>query len=245
MTQLDASSAAHEIRTLEISRGLQNARERIDQACRLNGRGNVDLIVVTKTYPASDVKILNELGICQVAENRDQEAKTKAVDCGPNVTWHMIGQIQSKKANSIARWAQVVETCDRLELVSHLARAAHNADKVLKTFVQINLDPMSTLGTGRGGAHPDEFMAVARAVVAHESLELRGVMAVAPHPDLGIDPAQAFTALKGYSERLAAEFPWAVEISAGMSSDLEAAIAHGATQVRIGSAILGERPAVQ
>ena len=245
MTQMDADSTAHETRTLEIRRGLQKARERIDQACRVSGSGNVDLIVVTKTYPSSDVRILNELGIFQVAENRDQEAKAKAEDCGPNVTWHMIGQIQSKKVNSIARWAHVVETCDRLELVGHLARAAQNAGKVLKAFVQINLDPMSTLGTGRGGAHPDEFMAIARAVVAEESLELRGVMAVAPHPDLGIDPAQAFASLKSYSERLVAEFPWAVEISAGMSSDLEAAIAHGATQVRIGSAILGERPAVQ
>ena len=222
-------------------------RERIDRACQAAGRtDHVDLVVVTKTYPASDVELLAELGVRDVAENRDQEAKAKRAEVrARELRWHMIGQLQRNKAISVARWADVVESVDRLPLVSALARGVSqaNRDEPLGVLLQVDLDPPGSID--RGGCPADEVHLLAQAVAAHEHLKLQGVMAVAPHPATGIAPERAFAELREVAVRLQGRWPSATTISAGMSDDLEAAIGHGATQVRIGGAILGPRPKVQ
>lgn len=228
----------------EVLAGLESVRARIDAARRAAGRADeVTLVVVTKTFPATDVDILARLGVTDVAENRDQEAKAKRADCTGDDTvlrWHMIGQLQRNKAASVARWADVVESVDRAELVAPLDRAAQAAGRVLEVLLQVSLDPDPM--PGRGGATPDEVPALADLVATHPGLSLRGVMGVAPHPG---DPDEAFARLQAVSERLTADHPGADVVSAGMSGDLEQAVAHGATQVRIGGAVLGQRSYVQ
>lgn len=229
-------------RRIEIEAGLHEVEERIDQALHAANRtDSVTLVVVTKTFPASDVEILAELGVRHVGENRDQEASRKRAEVGDlGLTWHMIGQVQRNKANSIARWADVVETVDREQLVDSLARAAGARDTPLEVLLQVSLDEPPR--TERGGALPEELTRLAKRVAEFPQLRLAGVMGVAPHPG---DPESAFTRLHTYSNELQAHWSTARCISAGMSGDLEEAIAQGATQVRIGGAILGARPPVQ
>ena len=240
-------------RRAELSAGLGEVRSRIDAACEAAGRTEeVRLVVVTKTFPATDVSLLADLGVADVGENRDQEAKAKRelVDAGrpisPLPRWHMIGQLQRNKARSVAAWADVVESVDRLSLVAALGRAAVEAERPLEVLLQVNLDPDPA--PGRGGALPEEIPALGDAVAAEQGLRLAGVMGVAPNPGAG-DPGPsalaAFVRLAALSERLREAHPEAVEISAGMSGDLEEAIRAGATQVRVGGAILGPRPPVQ
>ncbi len=209
----------------------------------------VALVVVTKTFPASDVEILAALGVTDVAENRDQEAKAKRVATeahAPGLRWHMIGQLQRNKAASVARWADVVESVDRLELVAALGRAAASHERTLEVLLQVSLD--AVVVPGRGGADPLDVPELAAAVAAEPALSLRGVMGVAPYP--GDDasaggPSAAFARLAAVSAMLRDTWPGADRISAGMSGDLEEAVAHGATQVRIGGAVLGPRTYVQ
>lgn len=229
-------------RRTEIEAGLHEVEERIERALHAANRtDSVTLVVVTKTFPASDVEILAELGVRHVGENRDQEASRKRAEVGDlGLTWHMIGQVQRNKANSIARWADVVETVDRGQLVDSLARAAAARDTPLEVLLQVSLDEPPR--TERGGALPQDLPRLAEGVAEFPQLRLAGVMGVAPHPG---DPESAFAHLRTYSNELQARWSGARCISAGMSGDLEEAIAHGATQVRIGGAILGARPPVQ
>lgn len=155
--------------------------------------------------------------------------------------WHYIGGLQSNKAAAVARYADVVESVDRRKLVGGLSRGAVERGAVLPCLLQVSLDPPEQ-GEGRSGVHPDDLAALAEAVVAAEGLELAGLMAVAP---LGADADQAFARLAVITERFRADHPDATVLSAGMSGDLEEAIRHGATHVRIGRAVLGERPSVQ
>ena len=237
-------------RVAEVRAGLADVVARIDRARAAAGRTDaVSLVVVTKTFPASDVEILGALGVTDVAENRDQEAKAKrrAVDGGAwTLRWHMIGQLQRNKASSVARWADVVESVDRLELVSALGRAAAAHGRTLEILLQVSLD--TVVVPGRGGADPVDVPDLAAAVAAEPALALRGVMGVAPYP--GDDPSAegpgvAFERLQAVSRGLRERWPEADRISAGMSGDLEEAVAHGATQVRIGGAVLGQRTYVQ
>ena len=231
-------------RQQEIAQGLEAVRERIAAACRASGRmGDVELVVVTKTFPASDVGILAELGVRHVGENRDQEARAKRSELGSwgdRLTWHMIGQLQRNKASSVARWADVVESVDRPELAAALARAAVNHGRTLDALVQVDLDPDPR--PDRGGVDPAGLMDLAARIADQPGLRLGGLMAVAPHPG---DPDEAFGRLEAMSRQVRERFPSAVTVSAGMSDDLEEAIAHGATQVRVGGAVLGHRAAVQ
>ena len=226
---------------------LHDVRARIDRARDLAGRSDdVDLVVVTKTFPASDVDLLAALGVRDVGENRDQEAKVKKAETdAPDVRWHMIGRLQSNKVSSVARWADVVESVDRASLVVPLANAAGRADRVrpLGVLIQVSLDPPGA--DDRGGASSTEVLDIAGLVASQEHLRLEGVMAVAPHPDTGIDPLAAFGQLAEVAAEVRRRYPDARTISAGMSEDLEQAVACGATQVRIGGAILGHRPFVQ
>lgn len=239
----------------ELRSALSEIRTRIDRAAQVAGRRDVvDLVVVTKTFPASDVEILADLGVRDVGENRDQEAKAKKLEVrSRDLRWHMIGRLQRNKVGSVARWADIVESVDRMQLIEPLADAVARSDRrePLEVLIQVNLDPPHLQGddrggpAARGGALVDQVPDIAMAIASRPELRLAGVMAVAPHPDTGVDPADAFTRLARVSADLRERWPQAVIISAGMSHDLERAVACGATQVRIGGAILGQRPAVQ
>ncbi|HET7358378.1 MAG TPA: YggS family pyridoxal phosphate-dependent enzyme [Nocardioidaceae bacterium] len=229
-------------RRAELAGNLERVRERIAAACTAAGRDpdQVTLTVVTKFFPASDVRLLAELGVRDLGENRHQEAQAKAADCADlKLRWHFIGHLQSNKAGAVARYADVVESVDRTSLVTRLSRGAHDSDRVVDCLVQVDLDPDTDAHAGRSGAAPADVVPLAERLVAADGLRLRGVMAVAP---LGADPAPAFASLMRVSDQVRGVDPAATWVSAGMSGDLEAAVAAGATHVRIGSAILGPRP---
>jgi PLP dependent protein len=231
-------------RAAEVAEGLARVRTRIDAARRSAGRTDpVHLVVVTKTFPASDVGILSTLGVEDVGENRDQEARAKREESGSQAVglrWHMIGQVQRNKAASVARWADVVESVDRPEIAAALARGAQAAGRRIEVLLQVALDPQPR--PDRGGVDPREVVALAEVVAGEPALELAGVMGVAPFPG---DPGAAFALLARVSDELRERWPGARRISGGMSGDLEEAIAHGATQVRVGGAVLGARSLVQ
>jgi PLP dependent protein len=230
-------------RRQEIAAGLATVRERIARSCAQAGRDESDvrLIVVTKFFPASDVRLLADLGVTDLAENRHQEAAAKAAECSDlELTWHFIGGLQSNKAAAVARYADVVHSVDRRKLVAPLDKGAHERSHPIDVLLQVSLDPP---GTGqRSGADPDELDALADAVDQAGMLRLRGLMAVAP---LEEDPEAAFARLTEIRARFLESRPDADWLSAGMSGDLEAAVAAGATHVRIGSAVLGSRPEVK
>lgn len=224
----------------ELAERLAAVEGRIAAACEAAGRSRdeVQLIVVTKFFPRSDVDLLAELGMRDLGENREQEAAAKLADGGPpsGVRTHFIGQLQSNKAGAVTRWADVVQSVDRPKLVGALARGAEAAGREVTALVQVDLDPAG--GTGRGGAAPADVPALADAI-ASSPLRLGGLMAVAP---LGADPEPAFARLVALADALRADHPEATWVSAGMSGDLEAAVRHGATHLRVGTAILGDRP---
>lgn len=228
-------------RRYELERNLDAARTRIDAASQ--GQP-VDLLVVSKTYPATDVEILNDLGQKAFGENRDQEAKRKVDECNIEraIRWHMIGQLQSNKLNSIARWADVIESLDRIDLIAPLERAAILADRTVEILIQINLDPLDA--PHRGGLSPQAVPEFLEELKKAPHLILGGVMGVGPNPELGADITAAFERLANVSSTITTIHPGATAISAGMSGDLEQAIRAGATQVRLGNAILGQRESV-
>jgi hypothetical protein len=222
-----------------VAASLARVRARISAACRAAGRpaGDVTLIAITKTFPASDIRVLSSLGVRDVGENRDQEAAPKAAACADlrGLTWHFVGQLQTNKVSSVVRYADVIHSVDRPRLVTALGAAARKAGRTLTALVQVSLDG----DPGRGGALEAGVVFIADAVAREEGLQLGGVMAVAPQ---GGDPLAAFRRLAGLAAQVRAAHPAATVISAGMSGDLEAAIGAGATHVRVGTALLGGRP---
>ncbi len=225
-------------RLSELATNLAEVKADIESACTEAGRNpnEVTLIVVTKTWPASDVELLAQLGVTDVGENRDQEAKVKFEQVQAKLTWHAIGQLQTNKAKSVANWADVVHSVDRTDLVSALAKAVVSRTSDLKCLIQVNLDPNPR--DERGGAFPDEVLALADQISQTPGLTLSGVMGVAP---LGEDPEPAFIKLAQISSQVVNKYPAAIWISAGMSGDYGIALKHGATHLRIGSSILGHR----
>jgi pyridoxal phosphate enzyme (YggS family) len=224
----------------DVRDGLARVRQRIEVACQDAGRdpGEVILVVVTKFFPAADVRRLADLGVTHVGENRHQEASAKAEECSDlDLTWHFIGGLQSNKAAAVATYADVVESVDRAKLLAGLQRGAHDRGRDLDVLLQVSLDPPDA--AGRSGADPRDLTDLAARVAEHGSLRLRGLMAVAP---LGEDPAAAFGRLAELRAGFVADHPDATVLSAGMSGDLEDAVRAGATHVRVGSAILGPRP---
>jgi pyridoxal phosphate enzyme (YggS family) len=238
------SSADAAPRRQELSAGLRRVYERIGSACRASGRrpDDVSLIVVTKFFPASDVETLCQLGVTDIGENRAQEASAKVAALPPEVRQrlhvHFIGQLQSNKVPSLASFVDTVHSIDRAKLVRALDRAATSAGRDIGVLVQVSLSGDTSAG-GRGGIPLDGVRELADGVAASQRLTLRGLMAVAP---LGVDPGVAFAELATVARRVRADHPGATWISAGMSADLEAAVAKGATHLRVGSAILGSRP---
>jgi pyridoxal phosphate enzyme (YggS family) len=238
----------------EISAARQEVSQRIAAACAAAGRSpdEITLIAVTKTRPVSDVALLCELGVIDIGENRDQEARAKADQAaalGLRPAWHFVGQLQARKAASVVSYAAVVHSVDRMRLVEALAARCRTSQRTVTCLVQVSLEePGPAAGqAARGGADPQEVPALADAIAAHRpagpgegGLVLGGVMAVAP---LGRPPAPAFARLAGVAAQVRARHPAATVISAGMSGDLEEAVAAGATHLRIGTALLGGRPA--
>ncbi|MFI6859310.1 YggS family pyridoxal phosphate-dependent enzyme [Streptomyces sp. NPDC050421] len=233
-------------RKAQLAANLAQVEERIASACAAAGRKReeVTLIVVTKTYPASDVRILHELGVRHVAENRDQDAAPKATECSDlSLTWHFVGQLQTNKVRSVASYADVVQSVDRTKLVTALSAAAGRDGRELGCLIQVALDAESGERGERGGVAPDGIEELADAVASAPGLRLDGLMTVAPlaGPFAGRQRA-AFDRLMEFSSRLRGNHPAANMVSAGMSADLEDAVAAGATHVRVGTAVLGVRP---
>jgi pyridoxal phosphate enzyme (YggS family) len=236
-------------RERELAANLEEVRERIRLAAVAAGRSadEVTLVAVTKTWPASDVRLLAGLGVTDVAENRDQEARPKHEACADlPLRWHFVGQLQRNKARSVASYADVVQSVDREALVAVLDRAAGEHGRVVDVLVQVGLAdvPDGSTPAHRGGADPREVLALAGLVAASPSLRLAGLMAVAPlGPDgAPADPRPAFARLAALASEVRAAHPSATVVSAGMSGDLEEAVAAGATHVRVGTAVLGGRP---
>lgn len=244
-------------RRSELEKNLAEVRSRIAVACAAAGRdpGEITLIAITKTRPPADVLLLHELGLTDFGENKDQEAAPKAAavaaaladaDAGAKANagaarshplrWHFVGQLQTNKASSVAGYADVVHSVDRVRLVRALGAAARKVGRELTCLVQVDLD--TPADPARGGVPPGQVREIAEAIEAEQNLILGGVMAIAP---LGADPARAFAPLRPCSLAVRAVNPAAAIISAGMSGDLEAAIGNGATHVRIGTALLGAR----
>ena len=225
----------------DIAANLEAVRQRIADAAEAAARpaADVTLVAVTKTFPTSDVRLLAELGVRDVGENRDQEAAPKAAELTDlDLRWHFVGQLQTNKCRSVASYAHLVHSVDRTRLVRALAAAAERAGRLLGALVQVALDD----DRHRGGAPVAEVARVADAVADEPALRLRGVMAVAPLTGAFADPDRAFARLAEVAAQLRRDHPEARMISAGMSADLEAAVAHGATHVRVGTALLGGRP---
>jgi pyridoxal phosphate enzyme (YggS family) len=222
----------------ELAEGLESTEQRIADACDSAGRdrSEITLIVVTKTYPASDVELLAELGVTDVGENRHPEAGDKAAEVEADVRWHFLGGLQTNKAGAVARYADMVHSVDRIKLANSLSRGAEAAGRTLPCLVQVDFDATNP---GRSGVAPSGISELAAAIADSSHLTLAGLMTVAP---LGDDPAPHFDHLVRLSQELLRDHPDARIVSAGMSGDFEAAIAAGATHLRIGRSVLGERP---
>ena len=217
-------------RKYEIAQNLQEVKERISSAAKSAGRdpAEIQLIVVTKTFPISDIEILRELGESNFGENRDQEAGPKAEAI--SATWHFQGQIQSNKIKSICQWADVIHSISSEKEILKFAQSPRKH----QVFLQVSLDGQE----GRGGASQTDLTQLADLVNQSNNLELLGLMAVAP---LGLEPIKAFADLAQINQGFASQYPNSKYLSAGMSGDFEAAIKYGATHVRVGSSILGSR----
>lgn len=221
-------------RAESLASSLESVKSRIDQAAKSVDRAleEITLIAVTKTYPASDAEILSKLGVTDFGENRDSEGAEKAASV--EGTWHFQGQIQSKKLKSISSWASVIHSIDSLEHLAKLAKALENSGKVMDVFLQLSLDGDS----GRGGVLASDLSPLADFVVKNPSLALMGLMCV---PPVAAEVEESFAKIQMEHLRFLRGYPQAIYLSAGMSSDFESAIKHGATHIRVGSEILGSR----
>jgi pyridoxal phosphate enzyme (YggS family) len=226
----------------DLEANLRAVRARIDAAARAAGRdpATVALLAVSKTWPADDVRALAGLGQADFGENRAQELVGKAAELADlPVRWHFVGQLQRNKAAAVARLGAVVHSVDRESLAAALSRAGEAEGRPVEVFLQVDLGgPEGELGA-RGGADPAAVPALADAVAELPGLRLRGLMAVAPR---GAEPGPAFLRLAQLADRVREAHPGAQELSAGMSGDLEEAVAAGATIVRVGTALFGRRP---
>ena len=209
----------------ELSHNLELVRSKIAKVAD----HEVTLIAVTKTFPASDVQALHELGVRDFGENRDVEGAEKAALISG--TWHFQGQIQSNKLKSITSWASVIHSLDDPRHFEIIEKVAPHP---LQIFLQVSLDGAHH----RGGAGLDELYSLAALVEKSPTHTLAGLMSV---PPLGVDPNAAFAQLALIHNEFLKLFPMAQSLSAGMSGDYESAISHGATHVRVGSSILGSR----
>jgi PLP dependent protein len=219
---------------------LAAVRESIVDAARVAGRdaSEITTIVVTKFHPPSLVRELVLLGAVDIGENRHQEAVAKAAELSDlDLNWHFIGQLQSNKAAAVAEYASVIHSVDRASLIAPLSgRAPVSGVAGRDVFIQLNL----TEDLNRGGVQVSKLDLLAEQVLAAQGIHLLGLMAVAP---IGSEPRAAFARVRQASEQLQRNAPQATSLSMGMSVDYREAILEGATHLRIGTAITGNRPA--
>ena len=222
-------------REIEIAQALKSVEDRIVEAATKAGRARneITLIAVTKTYPASDVEILRNLGVQNFGENRSEEGVAKSALVSG--TWHFQGQVQSRKLRDIASWATYIHSLDSADHIEKLSRIATEIGKEISIFLQLSLDG----APGRGGVVASELRALADSVANLPQIKLVGLMCV---PPVELEHERAFSEIADIHKGFLANFPTATFLSAGMSSDYEVAITHGATHLRVGSQILGSRP---
>ena len=222
-------------RTSEITANLNEVKAKIASAALKAGRGadEITLIVVTKTFPISDLEILYSLGVREFGENRDQEAVEKVAKLPSDINWNFQGGIQSNKLKSITTWAGSIHSVDKLKYAQVIAE--QNTGKPKDIFIQVSLDQPPE---SRGGVDPKKLIDLASEITKLPDISLKGLMAVAP---LDLPEEQAFLKLKEIQADFVAVFKDAKYLSAGMSGDYEMAISYGATHLRIGSSILGNR----
>lgn len=223
-------------RAEELAAALQHVESRLTAACTAAGRARdeVTLVAVSKTWPATDVAQLAALGVRDFGENTDQEARGKLA-AARDVNWHFVGRLQTNKCRSVASYAELVHSADRRRVITALGQGAERAGRSVSVCVQVSLDGSAA----RGGALPTDVPELAEQLAGTPGLRLAGLMAVAP---AAAEPAEAFARLFDIAQRLRRDHPTARVISAGMSGDLEPAIAAGATHVRVGTALFGGRP---
>lgn len=254
--EMGAAGASQGNRESELTHALAAVRSRLAMAAEAVGRnvGEIELLPITKFFPATDVAILSRLGCRCVGESREQEAAAKVAELTRlseaagrtdwrELHWHMVGQIQRKKARSLARWAHTAHSVDSAQLVTALDRAVAAAlaegsrDNPLRVYVQVSLDGDASRGgvdVRAAGAVDD----ICGRVQQSKCLELVGLMGI---PPLDWEPDEAFGRLQSEHRRILESHPNAVGLSAGMSDDLEIAVKHGSTCVRVGTALLGPR----
>jgi pyridoxal phosphate enzyme (YggS family) len=238
-------------RERELADALSALRARLVRAAEAAGRnaGEIELLPITKFFPASDVLILRNLGCLEFGESREQEASNKSAEVGAvlsaePIRWHMVGRIQRNKARSIAGWAYAAHSVDSARVIAALNRAATEAleqgrrAEPLRVYLQLSLDGDESRG-GVDIGRPDSVDELCAAVETADGLEFVGLMAIAP---LDADPDDAFARLQEEKERVQKAYERPLGLSAGMSSDLESAVKHGSTCVRVGTALLGQRP---
>ena len=238
-------------RERELSDALAAVRARLAHAVQASGRNpdEIELLPITKFFPAGDVLILRRLGCLEFGESREQEASNKSAEVGAFlgnelIRWHMVGQIQRNKARSIAGWAYAVHSVDSAKVIAALDRAAGEAlsegrrAEPLRVYLQLSLDGDESRG-GVDIGRPDSVDELCAAVAAADGLAFVGLMAI---PPLDADPEEAFARLEQEKERVQTAYEQPLGLSAGMSSDLEIAVKHGSTCVRVGTALLGQRP---
>lgn len=234
-SQSGGELAGRAARKQQLAENLSAVQDRIARA------GGADLLPITKFHPASDIELLNELGVGEVGENREQEARAKHAELGARVAFHMVGQIQTKKANAVARWAAMVHTVDSAKLAHALDRGVALAlergerSTPLPVLVQYSADG----DPARGGAVAEAIPELADIIGHSEHLVLRGLMTV---PPLGAEPTAVFAQGRRLLDRIGDRISGPAVYSAGMSHDLDLAIAEGATLVRVGTDIVGPRP---
>ena len=251
------STASQGNRETELTHALAAVRSRLAMAAEAAGRnvGEIELLPITKFFPATDVAILSRLGCRSVGESREQEASAKVAEVtrlaeasarpdSRELHWHMVGHIQRKKARSVARWAHTAHSIDSPQLVTALERAVTatlaegGRQHPLRVYVQVSLDG----DVSRGGIDitgPRALDEVCARVEESQGLELVGLMGI---PPLDWAPDVAFDRLQSEHRRVLEAHPNALGLSAGMSNDFEIAVKHGSTCVRVGTALLGERP---
>ena len=223
----------------QILSNLESVKEKISAAAQAAGRSpsEITLIAVTKTFPVSDLEILYELGVRNFGENRDQEAAPKVGVLPADITWHFQGGIQSNKLKSISNWASVIHSVDKFKYAQMISQ--FSVGKTKEIFIQVSLD---TLPQSREGVDPADLMQLAEQIMSLPNLQVKGLMAVAP---LDQPTEQAFVRLQQIQQKFIQLYPAASSLSSGMSGDYEFAISLGATHVRIGSSILGNRSPIK
>jgi hypothetical protein len=221
----------------DVTRSLELVRSRISRACATEGRDpqGVRIVAISKTVGAEMLREALGAGVVDFGENYVKELRAKR-DAIPGGTWHFVGTLQSNTARHVADLADIVHTLEPGRAVRRLAARAARAGREMPSLIEVDFT-----GT-RAGASPAEVEGLAEEVAELEGLRLAGLMTLPPMPGRPEDSRPYFRRLRGLGERVRERYPGAVELSMGMSADYEVAVEEGATMVRIGTALFGERP---